>query len=95
MNQCRCWRRNGAARESVSIHLDFNSGFRRITPNGLRTSNPEAKPTHGRVPIKSLLASVKPAIFVTKIKLGQITAKRALSRRAAAMDDYSDIDVIL
>ena len=82
-------------RESVSIHLDFNSGFRRIPPNGPKTSNPEAKPPKVAFRSKVNPPSVKPAIFVTKIKLGQITAKRALSRRAGAMDDYSDIDVIL
>ena len=87
----------GAARESVSIHPDFNSGFRRITPNGLRTSKHEVMPNLRLRfdPKKCPPVVCRPARFVTKIKLGQITAKRELSRRAGAMDDYSDIDVIL
>jgi len=38
---------------------------------------------------------VNPALFLGHKIKGKSYAKRARSRRAGAMDDYSDIDVIL
>ena len=67
-----------------------------MAPTGPRTSNPEASANHSCVLIQKLESNrLLTRAICDKNQAGQITAKRALSRRAAAMDDYSDIDVIL
>ena len=67
-------------RASVSIHLDFNSGFRRITPNGPKTSSNEVPPTHGCVLISRFDRPVNPALFLVTKSI----ANRTPNARAAA-----------
>ena len=77
------------------LHLRSLAGFRRITPIVPRTSKAEAKPTHGRVSIQNFEGLVTRAKMIKLVVEGQITPQTSRSPSAAAMDDYSDIDVIL
>ena len=82
------------AQESLSIKplLSITGGFSPRATNGPRTSNLEAPPTHGCV--QKFEASY-PREMIKLVVEGQITPQTSRSPSAAAMDDYSDIDVIL
>ena len=84
----------------VSISIARLVGFRH-TPIVPRTSEAEALHARGPGSIQNLsldlsLGRLPPrAIFDDKNRQGQISPKKGQPRPAAAMDDYSDIDVIL